>query len=148
MATDLALIAGQNPDEAYFPFAADLESLRRSNKFKKFAKIGVDFAELLEAIAPYRGGNKAMRALHDLDVQDKHKGLIATVKDIDFCFDGEIDLDDPTSHSLTGKAEVVEYKFPEGSPLAGEPIIKTLKLLAKTVEGILEEFAALVATRR
>lgn len=148
MATDLAMIVGQNPEEAYFPFAADLASLRNSKKFKKFAKIGIDFAELLEAIAPYRGGNKAMRAMHDLDVQDKHRGLIVTLKVIDFDFEGEIDLDDPASHSLSGKADVIEYRFPDDSPMAGEPIIQSLEVLAKTVEGILEAFAALVAARK
>lgn len=148
MATELTVIAGQDPNKAYFPFAKDLESLRKNQKFKAFAKSGADCAQLLETIAPYRGGNWALRALHDLDVQDKHRSLIPSLKDIDFVLEGEIDLDDPANHSLTAKAEVILYKFPEASPLAGKPIVPSLELLAGEVERVLEAFAALVAARK
>jgi hypothetical protein len=147
MATELAVIAKQNPEEAYFPFSTDPESLRKSKKFKAFAKSGADCAILLETIAPYRGGNEALRALHDLDVQDKHRSLIPSLKDIEFEFEGEFELDDPTNHSVTAKAEVTLYKFPDDSPLAGQPIIPTLEMLAEEVQRVLEAFAALVAAR-
>lgn len=148
MATELAVIADQNPDDAYFPFAADLDGLRKSQKFKNFTKNGADCAKLLEIVAPYHGGNEALRALHDLDVQDKHKSLIPSLTDIDWNMEGEIDLDDPANHSVTATAEVVLYKFPDDSPLAGMPIIPSLEMLAETVEGVLEAFSALVAARK
>ena len=148
MATELADIAHVDPEAAYFPFATNLEHLRVTKKFKDFARCGSDCAQLLETIAPYRGGNESLRALHDLDIQDKHRSLIPSLKDIEFSMEGEFDLDDPNNHSLVAKADVVQYKFPDGSPLAAQPIIPSLRALAQTVEGVLESFAALIAARR
>lgn len=147
MATELAGIAEADPNKAYFPFAGDLTSLRKSQKFKDFAKCGADCADLIETIAPYHGGNEALRALHDLDVQDKHKSLIPSKKVIEWEMEGEVDLDDPANHSLVATAKVTLYKFPEDSPLAGKPIIPSLEMLAQAVERVLEAFATLIAAR-
>jgi hypothetical protein len=147
MAAELAEMAGHNPDSAYFPFAIDLDTLRKSHKFKTFSKCGDDCAKLLETIAPFHGGNEYLRALHDLDIQDKHRSVLPSMKDIDFSLEGEFEVGNPDNHSLVAKAEVVGYKFPDKSPLAGRPIIQSLEVLAQTVEGILEAFTALIAAR-
>lgn len=147
MASELAVIAEQNPDQTYFPFATSLHELRKSHKFKAFAKCGADCVRLLEEIAPYRGGNEALRALHDLDVRDKHRSLIPSENDIQFSFIGDLALDNPWDHTLKPQVEVLCYKFPPDAPLAGEQIVPTLERLTKSVEGILEAFATLIAAR-
>jgi hypothetical protein len=75
MASELARLSGRSDEDVYFPFAADEEQLQKAIQ-KRFRKAGDDAVELLRKFAPYRGGNHALRALHDLDVQDKHTSII------------------------------------------------------------------------
>jgi hypothetical protein len=45
-------------------------------KRRGFDKAGAAAVKLMTELQPYRGGNVALRAIHDLNIRDKHKMLI------------------------------------------------------------------------
>ena len=46
---------------------------------KNFDRAGPDAVRLLRTYRPCTGGNATLRALHDLDVQDKHQAFIPAI---------------------------------------------------------------------
>jgi hypothetical protein len=146
MATELAEINKQKTNNVYFPFAASKSELDEQIKKKNFQRAGNDAVKLLKRLAPYKGGNAALRAIHDFDVQNKHQKPIAT----------------PLSHSLsvnvahfpTGYKHVVpinseglKFYCPSDSALKGQELVPTLQDFVQVVDGILKSFASLVAAR-
>ncbi len=99
----------------------------------------------MERFEPYHGGNDSLRALHELDIQDKHTGIIvvATPTTIDFNLAYQID-----GSQAAGHFDVVRrLEFSEGTSLAGHGVFETLENLVKLVDGIIEAFASLVNER-
>jgi hypothetical protein len=140
---------GQSSDRGvYFPFGVDAAGLEDEIKKKRFYKAGSDAVDLLRKFAPYHGGNEALRAIHDLDIQDKHRALIVTGSTMNVEVAGSYNIDDPTKHDLTVVASDIHYVFPEGWPLGGRPVIETLKELVQLVHGIIEAFSRMVELRR
>ena len=75
LACDLVRLAGKNPSSVYFPFCERPTELHSAIKKKNIHRAGHDVVEVIERFQPYRGGNETLRALHDMDVSDKHKSL-------------------------------------------------------------------------
>jgi hypothetical protein len=46
---------------------------------RRLSGIGRDFHDAIEKTAPYKGGNEGLRAIHDLDLLDKHQALVPTI---------------------------------------------------------------------
>lgn len=140
MSADLAQLNGQDRNQIKFPFSVSAAELDRQIKNKRFDLAGQDAVDLLRRqIAPYHGGNQALRNLHDLDIQDKHTALI--VNGSKWAFSGN-----PTEpQSVTLNA--FDYIFPHDSVFPGEHVLHTLKHLVEVVESTLEAFASLVAAR-
>lgn len=78
LACDLARHNGKSADGVYFPFASSKAGLKDQIKSKKFDRAGPIAVGLLEATAPFWGGNEVLRSLHALDIADKHKEVLAT----------------------------------------------------------------------
>src|SRR5262249_30267824 len=101
-------------------------------------------------LAPYKGGNKALRALHDFDIQDKHHSLIPATSQITTSPIGP--LLDPNGHPVgfaEGKLQMridlatppkLVHTFPQDSALSGEPIVPTLHQLVELVTKIIDSF--------
>ncbi len=68
---------GGDSKGVYFPFAADEAGLEDQIRSKKFNRASAAAIDLLRQLKPYKGGNDRLRALHDLDISDKHKALIS-----------------------------------------------------------------------
>lgn len=147
MASDLAVINNKSPKNVYFPFNQDLHSLRNSEKFKTFRRCGDDCVVELLNIKPYVGANDSLRALHDLDVQDKHVGLIPGSQTRNLTIQGSYEINNLESSFMSVEMDDLIYLFPEGTALAGEHVIPTLEKLVQTVSGILQTFAGIVAKR-
>jgi hypothetical protein len=146
MATELVAISGGNPTGVYFPFASSAGELDDQIRNKKFDRAGTEAVWLLKTFAPYVGGNKALREMHDLDIQDKHKAILISAPSYSgrmTLIRNEQGILEPGPFVVTA----VRVVFPENSALAGEEILPTLKHLMEMVEGILKAFAALVAAR-
>ena len=148
MATELVVLNGDNPTGVHFPFAKSEAELEEQIKQKKFHRAGADAIALLKRFAPYKGGNRDLRALHDLDLIDKHGGKNSHVRtpttaDLVFHFRHNGTCFEPMPPQISN----VKYFFAEDSDLAGMELVPTLKDLVQVVESILEAFTALVASR-
>lgn len=65
-----------NPKGVHFPFADSADELERQIKDKRMLRAAPAVVDMLRALKPYRGGNLALRHVHDLDVRDKHQMLV------------------------------------------------------------------------
>ena len=76
LASDLVSIAGGNTNNVYFPFGDSPEGFEEMVKKRHLDRAGADIVEVVRSFKPYNGGNELLRAIHDLDITDKHKALI------------------------------------------------------------------------
>lgn len=126
------------------------------------------FNRLLVDIQPYRGGyGESLVHLHNLDIEDKHRGLLDTtyfgdISGIRIRLDDgrEVELgnwrlvrDRVAAHCITGNRNVqitnegnatFDIKFGEGLPFDGESIVPTCTQLSQFVSGIVEELARIM----
>lgn len=169
LACDLVRANNNDPKNVYFPFCEQGDDLEKMIKRRNINRCAPDVIELIRSMKPYKGGNDALRAIHDLDIADKHQLLIPTLMavlhpslDLDFvnqvyiqrpideCVmsisDGAVILDDipndKTWDAFKDKKHVTMFVFDVGQPLAGESVTPTLQDLAKLVDGIVETFAS------
>jgi hypothetical protein len=143
MACDLVRAANGNDKHVYFPFAHHEADLEKMIKEKNFDRAGVDAVTLLKSFKPYRGGDELLRAMHDLDIEDKHKALIITGTSRDIRIEGIYEMDNPAGGHFSAIPRDIFFVFPENSPLAGKNIIETLKGLRDLVCKMLEGFSQL-----
>lgn len=109
-------------------------------------------------MAPYRGGNLLLRAIHDLDILDKHNLIlpVLSLPKVDAQIGGA-SISGCTFENVRGSPirVVAENKVDsatvrpqitlgEGSELAGEELFPTLERLAQLVSDIVEAFAELL----
>lgn len=141
MASELCRRNGQSDKDAYFPFAERESDLDTMIKRRNFHLAGEAAVRLLREFAPYTGGNMELRALHDLDIQDKHRALILTPGVIARLKVTWSVIDE----TLEPKSEVGPFTLlmPKDSTLAGRPAVETLEDLVQLTAGIVEAFKAL-----
>lgn len=161
LACDLVRLNGGNDKNVYFPFSETAGDLDEMIKKRKLHRASPDVVELIRSMKPYHGGNLALRAIHDLDVVDKHKSLIPVARLASlprFTVRGEVydgvgvDVSEGTvawrlpaqarykpGLSMPGKFHLM---FPTGSPLAGKEVGPTLHELRQLVLTIVETFEA------
>lgn len=149
-ASELARINGKSDKNTYFPISDSEGSLDERIHSTKFHLAGDDAVELLKTFKPYRGGNAALRAIHDLDIRDKHTALIPTASLLGTRMiapyrDGVLH---PEEATVEIDPKSIKLKFPNDTAFAGDEVIPTLENLVDLVDGIVESFAALVAKRR
>lgn len=157
--------AGGNTKGVYFPIADKADTLDDAIKDKKFSRATPEAQALLRSLRPYRGGDRALRALHDLDVVDKHKDLIrlsaAARQTVSmqvggvFLAGNRFSLRDGAvflAHPGTGAAalaplpvtvEAVLGQEEALGGLAGQEMLPAVDSLVELVDGIVEAFAAL-----
>lgn len=83
MANDVvAESTGEPSGSAKFPTASSLSQLPGQIKEKKFHKASPEAIALLTSVAPYQSGNVALRALHDLNIDDKHRALVPVMNGV------------------------------------------------------------------
>lgn len=141
MASELCRQNGQSDKDAYFPFAENEADLEKMIRRRNFHRAGDASVRLLREYAPYTGGNLELRALHDLDIQDKHRGLILTPGIIaNLKVTWSISSDDLKPQSEIGPFTLF---MPKDSALAGREAVKTLEDLMELTAGIVEAFKAL-----
>lgn len=147
MASELASMNGLSDKNIYFPFSNAAESFDDAIKSRKFHRAGEDAVALVKSFEPYSGSNNGLRAIHDLDVEDKHTALILTTSTVTIGFRAQYDINDVAA----GKAELnikgFHYIFPPDRPFAGAKVVETLESLVNLVESIIEAFACMVYAR-
>jgi hypothetical protein len=137
--------------KAYFPFARSAAELDGQINEKNFHFAGQDAVDVLKTFAPYKGGNTPLRALHDLDIQDKHQSLVPTL----FSFNSPVLRlwDDDGTRNLRfmpsdeNDLAPFAFQFPINGPFQGQEVVPTLKALVELVESIIEAFARMLDLR-
>jgi hypothetical protein len=170
LACELVRLNGQADDDVYFPFcraAVDYASMIRTRHMDRASPQAL---ALLQALQPYHGGNQDLRAIHDLDITDKHVMLIPAADMVgmpDYLGGPELIRgarvgpirdgwrvrvpDNLAPYVAFGRPYqgTFSLNFPhhiapgKPCPLAGEEIIPALVRLNKLVEGIVDSFSQL-----
>ncbi|MFY0636804.1 hypothetical protein [Maricaulis maris] len=152
-----------------FPFAANEEQLNDLMDKKGVSKLGNDVVEKIKYLAPYKGGNRGLRALHDLNIIDKHRNPISIFmftrariamppqfNDFVASHTG-LNLNNSVMPLREGSRAVAREGtnpwslfgsidgppapfFPEAVPFEGEPVIGTLNGLLRMTEEIVQIF--------
>ncbi|MGH9354249.1 MAG: hypothetical protein ACRD2G_19140 [Terriglobia bacterium] len=133
-------------DDVYFPFARRCEDFDLMIRNRNFDRAGHRAVELIREFKPYAGGNAALRAIHDLDIQDKHTALIPTVMNVGGPVLRRWDDDGTPNLSFIGdpnSPSEVKVVFPPNISLAGQEIIPALHDLVELATSIVEAFCAL-----
>jgi hypothetical protein len=68
-------LSGESTKEVKFPFCDSPDKLDFFIKERKLSRAGPEVVALVKSLKPYKGGNTALRAIHDLDIRDKHEAL-------------------------------------------------------------------------
>jgi hypothetical protein len=146
MAGEMCRRQNASDDGVYFPFSKDESDLELMIKRRNFNRAGPDAVRLLKEMKPYGGGNVALRAIHDLNVQDKHRALIVNAM---AAASPIIDLrpDDGRAWAIVGdpnKPSEVKLVFPPDCPFAGQELLPTLHGLLALTTSVVEAFKGLV----
>lgn len=75
LANDLVALSGAQPEKVYFPFGKDAAGFEVELK-AKMGRVPPDIQDIMRSFKPYVGGNEILRAMHDLDIGDKHIAVI------------------------------------------------------------------------
>ena len=153
VASEMARINSKPDKHVYFPFGESASGLEEQIKRKNFTYCGDDAVALLRTFKPYKQGNLELRALHDLDILDKHRALVpeAHVKI------GSMQPFEWTGPPVNGERPMrwipprlsnLEYIFSPDTPLPDRPIVVALEGLLGLCEGMLETFAALYPSQQ
>jgi hypothetical protein len=86
---DLVTINGKSAEDVYFPYCAKAADLPHMVRRRNIHRAGSDVVALIESMKPYKGGNIALRVIHDLDVTDKHHALLPVLSGVSMSL-GEI----------------------------------------------------------
>lgn len=167
MATDLVRLNGKNAEGVYFPFAKNADELDAQIRLKRMNRASPEAIKLVREQKPYIGGNAPLRALHDLDIRDKHQALIPSLAAVQLppfilmmgshpnqipsfgssiTRDGQLIVVLPRAPNLPVGTELpatAGLVWGADSPFPTESVIPVLESLAKLVAGILEAFVAL-----
>lgn len=159
LAFDLVDANGGNTKNVHFPFSNAADEFE--GMLKKRGMLAADPAdvEMLRSMRPYHGGNDALRAVHDMDIVDKHRTLIPLlqVTKLPEMRDNNDNVFNITTHMDDGQRIVKanktpnlplgykvlsspEFHFEYDAPIQGE-IVPNLHELCSMVEGIVEAFA-------
>jgi hypothetical protein len=173
MACELVRANNQSDSGVYFPFAESATELEGMIARRHMDRASAQVVDLIRSTAPFKGGNAALRAIHDLDIIDKHQSLIPV---FDMVGTPEVPGMPPSSVVFTmgpieGGMEVFAsrehatlpagyrasgtfvFRFGsgalteaglEGGPLGGGEVIPTLVSLADLVDSLNEAFSLIV----
>lgn len=76
LAGDLAELSGQDRKGVRFPFCKEEGKFDTVLKWSKFKRASPDLVSMVRVLCPWEG---ALRALHDLDLADKHEMILPTL---------------------------------------------------------------------
>lgn len=157
LASDLVRLNDRDPANVYFPFAESGDELEKMIKRRNMHLAAPEVVELMKSFKPYKGGNAALRAVHDLDIRDKHQMLIPAAGNAAWAFGGF------GWHSLAdvkvgagvkgvrlgdwpigeGQHVTLTLLFPPDTPFGGNPMIPVFESLADDFLGLVHAFETL-----
>lgn len=167
LACDLVRLAGKNTKGVYFPFCENESGLADMIKHRKIDRAGPETVAMIKELQPYRGGNDWLRAIHDMNILDKHQALVPVVAGgatpaATIAFTPEaptnvpsvrskIDRDGqcllvmpPIANLPVGTELEAEWHIifgEDAGPLTGHDVVEALKSLTRLTARIVEFFA-------
>lgn len=170
MLCDIARIRKKSSDNLKFLLATNAEEWEARLAKHPIKRLGADVVEAVRSLSPNRDSNSALRALHDLDILDKHELVVLTFAG---CWSRPevppVIWDSIPAQSKRGDTMLVTeedmflirkgleltllpiptsppfpiftYGLPQGSPFAGKPVLEALRSTAEFVEEVVEDFA-------
>lgn len=170
LANDLVALSGKPPKKVYFPFGMGPQHFEEQLA-EKMNGASVDILDIVRNFKPWpavQGGNEAMRAIHDLDIQDKHvrimnayaqASLKAPLKQVDSGNPKILRFVDDMERIPTVKFDATGYKFEPDQeligkvadapfdlviapslPLEGYPVLAALDEMLNIARGVVERF--------
>jgi hypothetical protein len=160
MICDVGASLGDHSRKARFPFATNAHDFEAELQ-RKVKGFPPDILALIRGLKPYDGGDDALRALHRLDIIDKHQLIVPAADHIALgaSFPGEFGSarNYRTSGDRTSRVVfhlpldrvrgqqvhvTLAITFGDGQPFHGEPMVPTLLHLAQLVKVIVQMFEA------
>lgn len=156
---DIGASLGDHTRRARFPFATNPDDFEAELK-RKVKGFPPDILNLIRGLKPYDGGDDVLRALHRLDIIDKHQIIVPAANHVAFgaSSPGEFGSFRNYSRNPVGNRMVahlsldrvadkdvqatVAITFGHGQPFEGQPMVPTLLDLAQLVKGIVQTFEA------
>lgn len=144
MVSELALARGKSTNNVAFPFGENEQDFERQIQRKNLHRCGKGAMEVVRRLRPYKTGNRKLRAVHDLDIMDKHRQLLPLPR-----IDATIEI---TTVSRKGepprlvKQDVIEYdySFAEVEDIKGE-LIACCEEIIIICEGVVDEMENFLA---
>jgi hypothetical protein len=165
LACDLVRQNGGSTKGVYFPFSENGDRFEEMIVKRRIDRAAPEVVDIIRSLKPYKGGNIALRGIHDLDIGDKHIQLtpIAMVSGIP---DHQLRVGDKVLYTMIGsrvcpvKDGTIVISFPivnnlkigdeseptfdvlfgRGQPFEYEPVVPTLKQLSELIDGIIDTF--------
>ena len=143
---------GKSDKGVYFPFCEKSDGLDKAISDRHINRAHPDVVKYIRSLKPYQSGNAALRGLHDLDLQDKHRGMMPQPTSVASPI---IQLRDDNGHQLPipiiigdpNKPSDIKIVFPEGSPFANEEIVPTLHKLETLADSIVATLASILVAQ-
>jgi hypothetical protein len=147
-ALDLAVVeavqfGGGSGNATHFPLCENADAIEDTIRWRKLHRASAEVQDLIRSLRPYKGGNDALRGLHDLDIRDKHRTLIEVAANVTtpvlraVMTDGKPRIEmDPTTEPKA------VFTFSRNSPFDGKPLVETLRDLGRQVLEIVDSIAA------
>lgn len=164
MACDVMRYHGYGVSSVHFPFAERAEDLETEILRRTVHRARPEVVNLFYQLKPYKGGDRLLRAIHDLDVRDKHKlitpvvhmpgvtgvqvlrpdgsHLLHSAKGAKFLIDSEekVLLRAPLGFKFQyDRKATIEIRFGEG-PFSPHPIIPTLHQMSQLASQVILKF--------
>ena len=158
-----AIANGRTPNDTAFPMGSDRVDFEKRLK-DKARKAGEVARNIIRDLKPYPGGSDALVDLHQLDLIDKHRRVVAVAGAGDFRFrhlrrvnspqviiedrvhllgDGECFVPAAKGHETDFPSEIgltVAVIFPGDGPFGNMPCVRALNETAALVREILQRF--------
>lgn len=137
LASEAISARGGSVDGVAFPFAKDEPSLLHQVQQRKFFFLGDKAISLLTKLKPRRDGDVDLWAVHEMNVQDKHKAIIVAAVQV------TTPVIDTWTMQIVGDPDAAssfQFVFPISSPLANREVHSTLEAITSKVDAIISEF--------
>jgi hypothetical protein len=82
VACDLHRLSSGRANElsgVYYPFCKTKDDLPQKIRDRRLGHIAKEFRDIIEQTRPYKDGNPGLRAVHDLNIIDKHQTIVPTI---------------------------------------------------------------------
>ncbi len=145
-ATEIVRRAGKDATKVSFPFGTSAESLEKEIREKRVHCAGTAACDLVRKHRPYVGGNDLLRAVHDIDIRDKHVELVPFETKRRLRVAAQYNIDNPIAGTCTVHLTDFSFAIPTGMALAGQRAVDVVRSMRAVVVEIVDEFEALAAS--